>query len=94
MKDFEKHYDFQEIPIQQGYRHIKVDGLWCKALDIGCPDFEAAEQNRLRQHATNQWWEDMEHLRDETKQGGKLPAAVPVNWQGPPKTYEEGKNGS
>jgi hypothetical protein len=69
---------------------VKVDDLWYRCLDVGCPDFDRAAENRrmlttgLHKNGTdiNSWWRLMEHARNQAGEG-PLPSWVPFELELP-----------
>jgi len=67
----------------QGITHRIINGIYCKCLDTGCPDFQRAKENRelVTKHFTpeiDRWWNWMERSRDATRHRNRLPPTIPV----------------
>jgi hypothetical protein len=61
----------------EGIKIIKVDGHWCLACDVGCPNFAAAAANRkrIKEGFGLAFWHEYEAA---TKRQKILPSWVPV----------------
>lgn len=63
-----------------GLRVLKIDHIFCLAIDAGCPNFEEALWHRAHQHDTDAWWKAMEWRRNNTPTKHFRIAGIPVNW--------------
>jgi len=65
----------QEVP--QGITYRTINKVYCKCLDIGCPDFKRAEENRHLvsigfSPEVERWWKWMERSRDALKHRNRM----------------------
>lgn len=66
----------------QGTTYRILNGIPCKCVDIGCPDFKRAEENRELianpPASVTKWWRWMERSRDAVIHHNRMPPSIPV----------------
>jgi len=77
------------IRVRDGETLRRIEGIWYRCFDVGCPNFEEARNNRANQWnpAILRWWENK--YEKALEEGDELPEGM--SYGGVPTTGKRGR---